>query len=75
MRLFEEPVISDSSSYNLKYMTRKQRLHLRRAGKTMISLMPFLIVLAIVLLVAFFGTVCTGQFEGDPSATCVKIIK
>lgn len=56
-------------------MTRKQRLHLRRAGKTMIALMPFLIGLAVILLIAFFGTVCTGQFEGDPSATCVKIIK
>jgi hypothetical protein len=75
MRLFEEPVISDSSSNKRKNMTRKQRLHLRRAGKTMIALMPFIMGLAIVLLVAFFGTVCTGQFEGDPSATCVKIIK
>lgn len=55
-------------------MTIKQKLHLRRAGKTIIALMPYIIGLGVILLVAFFGTVCTGQFEGDPNATCTKII-
>ena len=32
------------------------------------------ILLAIFLLIVLVGSICTGDYEGDPDAECVRII-
>jgi hypothetical protein len=32
------------------------------------------ILLAIFLLIVLVGSICTGDYEGDPDAVCVRII-
>lgn len=53
---------------------RKAKVFNRRLLTTIKGILPFIIGLIVIILVASFGESCSGRFEGDANATCIKII-
>jgi hypothetical protein len=57
----------------IKQMKRKTRVK-KFIKRNLTNILAIMAIIAISLFIAFNGSVCTGDYEGDINATCIRII-
>lgn len=57
----------------IKQMRRKARVK-KFIKRNLTNILAIMAIIAISLFIVLNGSVCTGDYEGDVDATCIRII-